>query len=167
MTFEEIYQDFNDQMNAEFESAFLYLQMSAYFADKGLHGFASWMRNQYEEEIAHAMKFFDYIQERNMAPIMNAFGKPENTWESPLGVFKASLEHEQLISSKINNLMSLAIDKKDYPSKEFLGWFITEQVEEEGTVQDIIDRLNLVKDAPSGLFFMDNELGKRSSVVAE
>ncbi len=159
--------EFNDQMNAEFESAYLYLSMAIYFNKVNLDGFASWMRRQYDEEREHALKFFDFILERNEVPELDEFKKPKNDWDSPLDAFKDALKHEKYITDRINKLMGSAIEEKDYASQTFLHWFIDEQVEEENSVQAIIDQLEIAKENPSALFFLNAELGKRISSQSE
>ena len=126
---------------------------------------ASWMRAQYDEEREHALKFFDFILERNNVPILSSFSKPKDQWTSVLEVFEDAYTHERTITTSINNIYDIAMEEKDYPTKVFLDWFIGEQVEEESTVLTIVDQLKMIKDSPEGLFFFDKELGKRTSVV--
>ncbi len=158
----ELANELNAQMNREFESAYLYLQMAVYFEEKNLSGMAFWMRTQYDEEREHALKFFDFILERNSTPILETFQKPKNKWESPLNAFEDAYEHEKFISSSINDLMEKALTEKDYATKVFLDWFISEQVEEESTVLAIVEQLKMIKDSPSAMFFLNGELGRRT-----
>ncbi|WP_028578789.1 ferritin [Desulfogranum japonicum] len=152
---------FNRQINAEMYSSYLYLSMEAYFQSIGLNGFAVWMRAQVQEELMHAMKFYDFVFERNGKVKLEAIEKPESHWGSPLDAFEAILKHEQHVSSLIDDLVNLAIEEKDHASNIFLQWFVTEQVEEESTVGAIVDRLRLIERDNAGLFMMDAELGKR------
>lgn len=152
---------FNDQINAEMYSSYFYLAMEAYFQSISLKGFAAWMRAQVQEELMHAMKFYDYVNERGGKVTLEAIAKPEANWESPLVVFEAVLKHEEHVTSLINNLVDLAISEKDHASNNFLQWFVSEQVEEEASASEVIERLKLIKDNTSGLFMMDTELGKR------
>ena len=150
----------NEQINAEMWSAYLYLSMSMYFEDKGLPGFANWMRIQYEEENMHAMKFIDYVNERSGRVMLKPIGAVETEWKDTLTVFEETLAHEQKVTSLINNLMDIAIEEKDHATQSFLKWFVDEQVEEEASVNEILDQLRLVKDTGNGMFMMDR--GRRS-----
>ncbi|MGI6656527.1 MAG: ferritin [Desulfobulbus sp.] len=152
----------NEQVNAEMYAAYLYLAMDAYFQSLGLTGFAKWMRAQVQEELMHAMKIYDYIYERGGTVTLEAIAKPEVSWNSPLEAFEAALKHEEHVTELINKLVDLAIEEKDHATNAFLQWFVTEQVEEEASVGEIVDRLRLVKDAPSAMFMMDNNLGART-----
>ncbi len=151
----------NVQINAEIYSAYLYLSMAAYFDSKGLAGFANWMKTQYQEEMAHAMKFYDYTYERGGEVILQAISAPPTSFKSPLHVFEESLKHEQMVSNLINNLYELAIKEKDYAFKSFLKWYIDEQVEEEGSAQVVVDKIKLAGEEGPGLFMLDKELGAR------
>lgn len=151
----------NDQVNAEMFSSYLYLSMEAYFQSISLKGFAAWMRVQVQEELMHGMKFYDFINERNGKVTLEAIAKPESSWASPLAAFEAILTHEQHVTSLINDLVDLAITEKDHAANNFLQWFVSEQVEEEASANDIVEKLKLVQDNPSGLFMIDAELGKR------
>jgi ferritin len=151
----------NDQINAEMFSSYLYLSMEAYFQSISLKGFAAWMRVQAQEEMLHAMKFYDYVNERGGKVTLDAIAKPETNWASPLAVFEAVLKHEEHVTSLINDLVDLAIGEKDHASNNFLQWFVSEQVEEEASAGEVVEKLKLIKDNTSGLFMMDAELGKR------
>ncbi len=151
----------NKQINAELWSAYLYLSMSTYFANEGLSGFANWMRIQWQEETAHAMKFFDYLIERNGKPVLKAIDTVPNKWKSPLNVFEEVLKHEIHVTSLINTLMDIAIEQKDHATKSMLQWFVDEQVEEEANAQAIIDNLKLVQGQGNGMFMIDRELKQR------
>ena len=151
----------NDQINAEMFSAYLYLSMEAYFQSISLKGFAAWMRVQVQEEMMHGMKFYDFINERGGKVTLEAIAKPETSWASPLAAFEAILKHEEHVTSLINDLVDLAISEKDHASNNFFQWFVAEQVEEEASANEIVEKLKLVKDNPSGLFMVDAELGKR------
>ena len=151
----------NNQLNAEAYSAYLYWSMEAYFKDISLDGFANWMHIQAIEEMTHAMKFFNQIAERDGRVQLDAIEKPETEWQSPLDVFKAVYEHEQKVTALIDDLMNLAVEKKDHASQGFLQWFVNEQVEEEASAKEICDKLNLIGDNPQGLFMIDRELGAR------
>jgi ferritin len=151
----------NNQINAEMYSSYLYLSMESYFQSVSLAGFAAWMRGQVQEELFHGMKFYDYVNERGGKVTLDAIAKPDSEWKSPLAAFEHILKHEQMVTSLVNNLMDLAIAEQDHATKIFLQWFVTEQVEEEATVGEIVDKLRLIKNGSSGLFFLDAELSKR------
>jgi ferritin len=156
---------FISHMNAEFESYYLYLSMAGYFEQNSWTGFAKWMHLQAEEERMHAMKFYQYLLDRGYYPKLLAIKQPKAQWNSILEVFEESLKHEQLISKKINELMAMADNQKDYGSRIFLNWFIEEQIEEEASVGEIVDKIARVKDDTKGLMFLDNELGQRRPVA--
>jgi len=152
----------NDQLNAELASDYLYLSMAAYFESQNLEGFASWMKIQSREEFVHAMKIYDYIQSRGGRVRFGALEAPQSEWGSPLAAFSAALEHEQMITSRINALVEIANKEKDNATHQFLMWFVAEQVEEEESASRVVERLKLMGDAPGGLFIMDQELGSRT-----
>ena len=151
----------NNQINAEMYSSYLYLSMESYFQSISLSGFSSWMRGQVQEEMFHAMKLYDFVNERGGVVTLEAIKKPESVWKSPLAAFEHVLKHEQLVTDLINDLVDLSISEKDHASNIFLQWFVSEQVEEEATVGEVVDKLKLIKNDSSGLFLLDAELGKR------
>jgi len=151
----------NAQVNAEMYSAYLYLSMSAYFQSKSLGGFASWMRVQAQEEMVHAMKLYDFINERGGRVILEPIEAPPTEWDSPLATFEAVYEHEQKVTGLINELVELALEKHDHATNIFLQWFVSEQVEEEDSANDVVEKIKLVGDAKGGLFMLDRELGQR------
>ncbi|AQQ09722.1 Ferritin [Sedimentisphaera cyanobacteriorum] len=151
----------NSQINAELYSSYLYLAMSAWFADNGMPGAANWTKIQAQEELTHADKFFEYVLERGGKIELDQIDKPEGSWDSPIEVFEAVLAHEQKVTSLINDLMDVAISENDHASKIFLNWFVEEQVEEEASVQDIIDKAKMACETKGGLFMIDKELGQR------
>ena len=152
----------NDQFNFEMYSANIYLSMAAWFDHNNLPGMAQWMKTQYQEEMFHAMKFYTFINDRGGRVKILELKEPQFEWENPRAVFENSLKHEQAVTSRINNLMSLAHDEKDHASINFLHWFIGEQVEEEANVDGIVKQMLLMQDAPGGLFMLDRELGQRT-----
>ncbi|UCD17734.1 MAG: ferritin [Candidatus Zixiibacteriota bacterium] len=155
---------FNDQVAAEFYSAHLYLAMSAYLESIDLPGFASWMRVQYQEEVSHAEKIFDYVIERDGRAVVKSFEDPPVEWKSVLSVFEEAYAHEQKVTGLINNLVNLAQGETDHASQVFLHWFVNEQVEEEASVKTIVQQLKLLGDSKAGLFQIDRELGQRTFV---
>jgi ferritin len=161
MLSKKMQQAINDQINAEIYSAYLYLSMRAYFESANLAGFANWMQVQYQEESFHAFKFYGYVNDRRGRVLLQAIAAPPTEWKSPLDVFKATLAHEQIVTGRINDLMSLAIQEKDHAAHMFLQWFINEQVEEEKNADTIINKLKLMADTPGGLYLLDQELAQR------
>ncbi len=153
---------FHTQIQAEFQSAYVYLSMANWFTEHNLPGFAQWMRVQWEEETQHAMKLVDFLHNRGEAVVLHAIASPTATYSSPLEVFEQVREHEQKITSSINALYELSLQVKDLPSQIVLQWFINEQVEEEALVVDIIERLRMVgSDGPS-IYLFDREMGTRT-----
>ncbi|MEL7587407.1 MAG: ferritin [Prolixibacteraceae bacterium] len=153
---------FNKQINAEIHSAYLYLSMSAWFQTKGLSGFANWMKIQYQEELTHAMKFFDYIHERNGRVILDPIEGVPADFEGIIDVFEKSLAHEQKVTALIDGLVDVAIAAGDHASQSFLKWFVDEQVEEEANVIAILDNLRLINGQGNGVFMMNRELAARA-----
>ncbi|MCK4605773.1 MAG: ferritin [candidate division Zixibacteria bacterium] len=151
----------NDQVAAEFYSAHLYLSMSAYLESIDLPGFANWMRIQYQEEVSHGMKMFDYVIERDGRVLVKAIDAPLSEWKSVVSVFEAVYEHEQKVTGLINNLVDIALSEKDHASHIFLQWFVNEQVEEESTAKGIVRQLTMLGDSKAGLFQVDRELAQR------
>ena len=151
----------NEQVNAELYSAYLYLSMESYFKAQNLNGFANWMRVQTQEEVTHAMKIYEFINERGGRVKLKAIEGPQTEWDSALAVFNAVYEHEQKVTSLINNLVDLAIKEKDHATNSFLQWFVNEQVEEEASADGIVQQLKMMENAPGGMFMLDRELGQR------
>jgi len=154
-------QEMNDQIQREMESAYIYLSMAAYFDGMNLPGFAKWMKIQFQEEQAHAMKFYEFIIDRGGKVSLQPINQPPVDFNSPLEVFEKSLAHEKKVTGHINDLYSLAIEEKDYASRPLLHWFIEEQVEEEANAGAIVDMLKMIKDNSSAILMLDRELGKR------
>jgi ferritin len=153
----------NKQLNAEAYSGYLYLAMAAYFEGVGLKGFASWMSVQTREELFHASKFYHYILERGGTVTLEDIDQPPAQWSSPLVVFEETMRHEQKVTGLINDLVALAREENDHASEIFLQWFVTEQVEEEASADEILSKLKLIGEAGPGLFMLDNELGRRTA----
>ncbi len=151
----------NKQINKELYSSYLYFAMAADLEDKGYAGTAHWMESQAQEEISHAMRIYNFINERGGRAVLEAIDKPKKEWSSIKEIFEDSLEHEQKITASINALMDIAIEENDYATKSFLNWFVDEQVEEEDTVNEILDKINLIEDSKNGMYNLDKELGQR------
>jgi ferritin len=154
----------NEQINWELYSAYLYLSMSAYFESTNLKGFAGWMRIQAMEEQTHTKRFYDFLTARGGRVILSAIKAPPKEWKSPLSVFENVLEHEVHVTKRINDLVDLSLKLKDHATNSFLQWFVTEQVEEESSADDVIQGLKLNANNPGGLFMMDKELAQRTFV---
>ena len=151
----------NEQINKELYSSYLYLSMAAYFEAANLPGFAHWMRVQYQEEVEHAMKFFDFVIDRGGKVVLKAIDQPQTEWKTNLEVFEMVYEHEQKVTGLINNLYELALKEKDYPTQVLLHWYIDEQVEEEKNASQIVDQLKLIEARGTAVLMLDKELGKR------
>lgn len=151
----------NGQMNAELYSAYLYLSMAAYFDSKDLSGFSNWMRVQAQEEMTHAIKFYDYLVQRGARVTLTEIKAPPVEWDSPLAVFEHVYEHEQMVTGLINQLVDLAIALSDHATNNFLQWYVAEQVEEEESSSGVLQKVRLAGDSSSGLFMLDQELAQR------
>jgi len=152
------------QLNHEFYSAYLYLSMSAYCSHLEFNGAAGWLKLQYEEEHTHGTKIYNYLVEQGVQVILKDLQKPPSDFGGILGVFNASLGHEQSMTSRLNDISDQALKEKDHATYNLLQWFVNEQVEEEATLGGIISKLKLVKDDGYGLLMIDNELGDRKLV---
>jgi ferritin len=152
---------YSEQIRNEFSSAYLYLSMALYFEGQSLPGFAKWMRVQFGEEQAHAMKMLDYVVDRGETVTLSAIEKPVSDFKSATDVFERTLAHERKVTSLISSLYALAAKENDYASMEMLQWFIKEQVEEEKNASLILDQLKMVGDKGSSLVMLDHRIGKR------
>jgi ferritin len=157
----------NEQINGELYSEYLYLSMAAYYEDEGLPGFASWMRAQADEEHAHAMRIYDFVIDRDGRVTLGSIDGPPTEWSSPTDAFRAAYEHEVEISEMIDDLVALAREANDNATENMLQWFVAEQVEEEATAQDILDKLRHVGDDGPGLLMIDQELGQRDGAGSD
>jgi ferritin len=161
-TFGKTVQDaMNKQIQAELYSSYIYLSMAAYYESVNLPGFGQWMRLQAQEELAHAMKFFDHINDRGGRVELLAIDAPPAEFDSPLAAFKAAYEHERKVTGLIHDLYGLATQHKDFAAQSLLQWFVDEQVEEEKSTLEVVEQLEMVGDHKMGLFMMDRELGQR------
>ncbi len=152
----------NDQINAELFSSYLYYAMAAYFDDIGLPGASNWMKNQAIEEMLHAHKFFIYIGERGGRVELDAIEKPQGEWASPLAAFEDAYAHEIKVTGLINGLVKLARNEDDFNTDNFLQYFVAEQVEEEASADEIVQKFKLVDESKGGLFMIDRELATRT-----
>jgi len=151
----------NQQINEELYSAYLYLAMAAQFAEMNLGGFSHWMEKQATEEMEHAMKFYRYLNERGGRVELKPINGPQIEWDSAAKMMSDSLDHEQHITGCIHNLVDLATREKDYATMNMLQWFVDEQVEEEASVSEIVEKLNLIGNHGQAIFMLDRELGAR------
>jgi len=160
---EAIQDAINEQIKNELYSAYLYLSMSAYCESANLPGFAHWMREQAKGEVGHAMKLYEFVNDRGGRVLLKAIDQPPIEFRSPLDVFEKTLEHERKVTEMINNLYSLAIQEKDYASQTFLQWFIDEQVEEEKSASQILEQLKMIGESTVPLITLDRQLAQRGS----
>ncbi len=151
----------NEQINKEFYSAYLYLAMSAYFDDIGLYGFANWTKVQAREEVDHGMIIFNYLIDRNCKVQLLQIDYPDSDFTSPLQVFEKILEHEKFVTSSIDSISYLSQEECDMATRNFIDWYLIEQVEEEKNANDVVTRLKLFGDEKASLFLIDGELAKR------
>lgn len=158
---ERMVEALNKQINAEIYSAYLYLSMAAFFESKNLKGFANWMKVQWQEELSHAMKIFEFVNERSGRVKLYSIKEPQHEWSSPLEVFKNVYNHEVEVTRRIHELVELAMAEKDYATLNFLQWFVKEQVEEEASALEILEKLKLIADDKVALMMLDGELSKR------
>lgn len=154
-------QAFNDQINKEFYSAYLYLAMKTYFEEMNLKGFVNWFDIQVQEERAHGMGMYDYVHERGGKVELGAIDKPVVEGSTPLEIFEQVLKHEEFVTSRINALMDVADEVKDRAALSFLNWYLKEQVEEEASVGGVLQTLKLIGDDKKALLLLDKDLGTR------
>ncbi|ACL26644.1 ferritin [Chloroflexus aggregans] len=162
MLSEKILQALNRQITYEYAASYTYLATAAYFESLSLTGFAHWFRVQSEEEREHALRFFDYVNDRGGRVMLGAIDEPQNEFASPLDAFEYALAHEQRVTASINAIYALAAQENDYATMSMLKWFIDEQVEEEKSVDEIIRHLKLVGDDGVGLLLLDRQLAERT-----
>lgn len=155
----------NKQINQELFSAYQYMGLSAYFAEQNLNGFAHWMRMQAQEEIMHSGKLFDYVVHRNAKIALSAISAPAATWKDALTALQAAYKAELTNTKQINTVMDMAIKENDHATRVILQWFVEEQVEEESSALDLVEKVKVAQKSPSAMFILDRELGGRT--VAE
>ncbi|MEA2055318.1 MAG: ferritin [Candidatus Thermoplasmatota archaeon] len=161
MLSKKIEEALNEQINKEMYSAYLYMSMSAHSTNVGLPGFANWFMVQYHEEMEHAMKIYDYINDQGGRVSLKAIDEPLSTFKDAMDMFQKTLKHEQFITKSINKLVDLAIKEKDHATQIFLQWYVTEQIEEEGNDNDIIAKLKFIGGNGNGLLMLDKDLLSR------
>ena len=158
---EKVHALLNQQINKELYSAYLYLDFSNYFEQAGLDGFANWYMIQAQEERDHAMLFYQYLQNESQKVTLEAIAKPDKELVSSMDVLKAGLEHEQYVTSLINDIYAAAYEVKDFRTMQFLDWFVKEQGEEETNANDMITKMELFGSDPRSLYMLNQELGAR------
>ncbi len=152
----------NEQIKDELYAAYLYLAMNGYFKDRNLDGFAHYYDLQRQEEIAHGLKIFEYVYDRDAKVELKALAAPPGEFKSPLDVAQQAFEHERAVTEKINDLYELATSEKDYQTQALLQWFLSEQVEEEKNAMAVVERLKMAGDETAALFMLDREMGSRT-----
>ncbi len=165
MLSEKVQTALNNQLNAELYSSYLYLSMSAYFMHINLDGFAHWMYIQAQEEALHAKKFYDFINRRGGRVVLTQIDAPPTDWNSPLSVFEDTLNHERKVTGLINGLVDIALEEHDHATQIFLQWFVSEQVEEEESVENVLNKLQLMGDSKHVFFMIDRELDQRAPLT--
>lgn len=158
---EKMVEALNSQLNAELYSSYLYLSMETYFESEDMSGFANWMRVQAREELAHAMRIYDFIVQRGDRVTLTKIESPPTDWESSIAVFEHVYSHEQNVTALINQLVNLAISLQDHATNNFLQWFVAEQVEEEESSSGVLKKVKMAKGSLSALLMLDSELGQR------
>ena len=151
----------NQQINKEFYSAYLYLDFSNYYEQRGLNGFANWYKVQAMEERDHAMLFYQYLQNNSQKVELDAIAKPDKVFTNDMDPLKAGLEHEMYVTSLINDIYAAAYEVKDFRTMQFLDWFVKEQGEEETNANDMISKMELFGSDPRGLYLLNSELAGR------
>lgn len=157
-----VQQALNDQIRHELESAYIYLSMCAHFEAENLTGFAHWMRQQSREELAHAMRLFEYMHDRGGRVTLQALEQPPTAFGAPLAVFEQALEHERHISRLIGECYATAGAAGDTATQVMLQWFVTEQVEEEKSAGQAVDQLRMAGDNRAALFILDRQMAARA-----
>lgn len=161
MITEKLEKAFNYQINRELFSEYYYLSMASYFNSTGLSGFENFFLVQVEEERFHAMKMYRFLNEKGGRVALGAIEAPKTEFNSPIEVFQLAYDHEKLVSGLINDLMDLAISENDHATKNFLNWFVEEQVEEEASMETTLNKLKLINGEGHGLLMLDGEMAQR------
>lgn len=162
---EQVAEALNQQFNNELFSAYFYLGMSAQSERLGLRGASHWFMARHAEERVHAMKFYRYLLDQDVEIKFGGIEKPDQGWSSLAEMLNRTLEHERQVTERVNSILDVAIAEKDHASQIFLHWFVTEQIEEEATVKDLISRLKLVGGKDEGLYLIDNELESIAATI--
>ncbi|NLB20695.1 MAG: ferritin [Clostridium sp.] len=156
----------NDQINYELLSSYLYLSMTAYCEDNDFPGAANFYRIQAKEEVDHAMKFYDYLIERDARVVLKGFEDPQVEFDGYKDTFEKSLEHEKSVTSRIYTLMDIAMEEREHATISFLKWYVDEQVEEESNFNAILGKIKRAELNPAALYMLDDELLARVYIPA-
>jgi ferritin len=151
----------NEQIKNEYYSAYLYLSMSGYFESMNMPGSAKWMRTQHDEELTHALKMFDFVNDRGGRVALKPIDQPTTDFASPLAVWEMVLEHERKVTGLIYKLYEQAVKEGDYATQAFLAWFVNEQVEEEKNASLMLERFKQAGTSPASLLLFDGHFTKR------
>ncbi len=162
MLSDKLQSELNEQIKYEFFSANYYLAMAAYCAAEGFNGFANFFIVQAEEERFHAMKFFNFINEMDGRALMKAMEEPKNEYSSLEEIFTLAFKHEKFVTGRIYSLMDLAIEEKEHATISFLRWFVDEQVEEEASMSDLLNKVKRLGEKGEGIYMLDKELSQRT-----
>ncbi|MGN0704117.1 MAG: ferritin [Lentihominibacter sp.] len=152
----------NNQVNAEFYSAYLYLDMANFYKNEGLDGYYNWYKVQAQEERDHALLFMDYLQQNGIAVVLDAIAKPDKEFKEFIDPLKAGAEHERFVTGLIHEIYAAAYEEKDFRTMQFLDWFVKEQAEEEDNADDMVKKFELFGNDSKGLYQLDNELKSRA-----
>lgn len=158
MLTQKMIQRLNEQVNLEMYSSNIYLAMSAWCANKGLHGSANFLKDHSKEELSHAYKLFDYINETGSMAVIDDIKKPQNEFRDLKDVFEKTYNHELVVSKSILDLVDTALSEKDYSTFNFLQWYVSEQHEEEKLFKEILDKFDIIGMEGRGLFMIDREI---------
>lgn len=164
MLSEKVQSAINEQINKELWSSYLYLSMAAYFEDQNLPGFSNWMRVQAQEEVTHAMKFFDYVNSRGGRVVLKPIDKVQVEWDNVQSAIEDTLNHEKKVTASIYDLVDIADKEKDHATNQMLQWFIAEQVEEEANADDLLQKIEMTEGKAHALLMIDKELATRQFV---
>lgn len=157
----------NGQINAELYASYLYLSMSCASEAKNLPGFAKWFRVQAQEEVLHAMRIFDYVLERGGQVELDEIQKPPKSWKSIEDAMQAAYDHEVKVTSMIGQLLETAQELKDHATQSMLKWFVDEQVEEEATADEVLNKIRMIGDAKGAMYMLDREMGQRAPIFPD
>lgn len=163
---QKVYELLNDQVNKELYSSYLYLDMANFYSSKGLDGYANYFEVQAKEELDHGIGLYRYLIDNNQTVELKAIAKPDKEYKSLMDPLTASLEHEQYVTSLINNIYAAANEVHDFRTMQYLDWYVKEQGEEEANSQALIDKMNLFGDDKQALYMMNQELAARTYTQA-
>lgn len=160
---QEVQSAFNTQIRNEIFSGYLYLSMSAHFEAASYPGFAHWMRLQAQEELAHAMRLFDFVNRRGGRVVLEAVDQPQSEFGTALSIFEMALSHEKKVTGMIHDLFALSGEHRDFAAQQELQWFIAEQVEEEDSASTAVDQLRMAGESQAALLMLDQQFGSRAA----